>query len=119
MIKDIVVNTRPFNLVPGEVIFAEDKRLVLTGIPTEHFCDDGRSYYTVTGTVEDEVLEKDDFWQGRNVQVYLGDEGCPGYEYDNRPCTMARSRVAHIAAEAKYAEWLDFKPGRSFNADYE
>lgn len=114
MITNIEVNTKPFNLVKGEVLFAEYKRVELLGEPVEKFHDNGRPYYIVQARVLFDMLDfeaghGDGFWVGRTIDIFLGDEGCPGYQYDNRPCTLARSMEAHKANLKKYAQWNHYR----------
>lgn len=111
-IKSIVVGHKPFKLEPGEHIYSEAGLYLITGRPRSASTPSIKVLPVVfiealgepgTGAFG-EVPYK---WkEGKPCELFLGDEGAPGYAYDNRPCKMARSWLGAKAASVAYRVWL-------------
>lgn len=115
-IKSVVVGLKPFNFAPGEHIYGPAGLYVINGKPekTAH----GADVLPVTllkalGDGSFEWAEIPYKWaEGTQFQIFLGDRGVPGYAYDDRPCTLARSWPMAKAADKAYWVWWarDWKP---------
>lgn len=101
-IKNVVVKTKPFAFNVGDKLFtcAHFGGQSLTVIsPLEVNC--GIEKVKVLITDSDGGYSK-----GRESYIFPGDLGVPGFAYDDRKCSLFRSKKAANAHAGVYAEWL-------------
>lgn len=105
-IKSIIVSTKPFKFEVGDKLFT-----------CEFF--GGKSLTVVSplevknGIEKVKVLITDSKYQstiGREEYIFPGDLGVPGIAYDDRKCSLFRSKKAADMHDGVYAAWLAKKP---------
>ena len=111
-IKSIAVSLKPFKLEPGEHIYAGAGLYLITGLPYAGCVPSIKVLPVILiealGEPGSGALGGIPYkWkEGKACVLYLGDEGVPGFAYDNRPCTLARSWHGAKEASKAYSVWL-------------
>lgn len=103
-IKSIAVSLKPFKLEPGEHIYAGDGLYLITGVPYTGCWQSIKVLPVIL--IEASGATPYKWKEGKACVLYLGDEGVPGFAYDNRPCTLARSWHGAKEASKAYSVWL-------------
>lgn len=110
-IKSIVVSTKPFKFEVGDKLFT-----------CEFFS--GNSLTVVSplevknGIEKLKVLVTDSEYQwaiGREEYIFPGDLGVPGFAYDDRKCSLFRSKKAANNHAGVYAAWLKRNPVKDWD----
>lgn len=104
-IKSIVVSVKPFTFNVGDKLFTCEffggKSLtVLSPLERDNY---GIEKVKVLVTDTDSDYK---FFVGREDYIFPGDLGIPGYAYDDRKCSLFRSKKAANAHAGVYASWL-------------
>jgi hypothetical protein len=112
-IKSIVVSTKPFKFNVGDQLFTCEffggKTLTVLG-PVENPL--GIEKVKVLCTDSDKCYS---FCVGREDYIFPGDLGVPGFAYDDRKCSLFRSKKAADVHAGVYSKWLDRKPVRGYH----
>lgn len=114
-IKSIKVGLRPVHLAVGDVIYegvkGYMKKIVVKSAPYNKYPDEHRAMWVCD--VEKTYLptgDKMDNWLSRGKmrpgQIYLGDDGVEGYQYDDRPSRIGRSEEGAHLRYQHYSCWL-------------
>lgn len=108
MIQSIQVNTKPFAVKAGETYWVNhifDTMEVVILDPT------AKSEAAGLPVFRAKVISagEQDYYIGKEIDLFPRDLGLPGYAYDNRPCGLFRSRLAADAATGRYFKWLDYR----------
>lgn len=105
-IKNITVKCKPFAFNVGDKLFT-----------CEFFGGQSLTVLNpleVNGGIEKvKVLITDSdggYSTGRESYIFPGDLGVPGFAYDDRKCSLFRSKKAANAHAGVYAEWLNRNP---------
>lgn len=114
-IKSVVVKTKPFAFNVGDKLFTceffgSQSLIVLSPLEIDGWVEkvkvlitDSRYGYTV----------------GREDYIFPGDLGVPGFTYDDRKCSLFRSKIAANTHDGVYAEWLKSKPVRDWEPHFD
>jgi hypothetical protein len=107
-IKSIVVSSKPFKFNVGDQLFTCEffggKTLTVLS-PVE--INGGIEKVKVLCTDSDKCYS---FCVGREDYIFPGDLGVPGFAYDDRKCSLFRSKKAANAHAGVYSKWLDRNP---------
>lgn len=107
-IKNVVVKTKPFAFNVGDTVYTCEffggKTLTVLS-PVEINC--GIEKVKVLCTHSDSLYK---YSVGREDYIFPGDLGVPGFAYDDRKCSLFRSKIAANAHAGVYAEWLNKNP---------
>lgn len=114
-IKSIKVGLRPVHLAVGDVVYDGVKgcmkKIVVKGKPYNKYPDHSRAMwvcdvektYLPTGDKLDEGLCRGVM---RADQIFLGDDGVEGYQYDDRPSRIGRSEEGAHMRYQHYRKWF-------------
>lgn len=105
-IKSVSVKTKPFTFQPGDIVytcefFSSQTLKVLAPLEVNN------------GIEKVKVLILDSSYAysiGREDYIFPGDLGVPGFVYDDRKCSLFRSKKAADAHAGVYSKWLDENP---------
>lgn len=114
-IKNIVVSRKPFDFKVGDVLFTCE----FFGGKTVEVIN---SLEVNSGIEKVKVLILDsnyDYSIGREDYIFPGDLGVPGFAYDDRKCSLFRSKKAADAHAGVYAEWLERNPPFDYGSYWE
>lgn len=105
-IKSIEVKAKPFKFAVGDKLFTCDMfgSMSVTVVSPVETTKHGIELVKVF--VDDGLYGS----KGRVTEIFPGDMGVPGFAYDNRPCSLFRTKQAADAHKGKYVEWLDNSP---------
>lgn len=131
MQKVITVKPRKITFNKGDVYYTGSleytERHVVQGPPVQE--DPGIWFVPVMSTNIGNVCKKDswvfDYGIAKEGRLFPGDQGVPGYTYDNRPCTLAFTvQGAHDKAMQKVSWRLKCSAEKrnylkSLNVDFE
>lgn len=102
IIKNIVVKHKPFAINIGDIVHTADMFGGLTGVVIE-----GINAPCMIQRFKVKVIAAEwEFMVGRERELFPGDLGMPGHSYDDRPCSLFRSRQAAKVADGRYTDWL-------------
>ena len=105
-IKSVSVKVKPFNFEVGNILFTCDffgGETIKVIKPLE----------VNSGIEKVKVLILDSNYGysiGREDYIFPADLGVPGFSYDDRKCSLFRSKIAANAHAGVYAGWLNTKP---------
>lgn len=103
MIKNITVKTKPF-VVGDNFYIASAGKVKQYEVIENPKATDGIFTVLVRLIQNGEVFE-----------FYPGDDGVPGYQYDDRPCIWGRSEITALQQRDLYAVWLYDHVGKFTN----
>lgn len=99
LVKQIVAHPK---FVVGETLFVEDlysvQEIVVTARPT------WRPFATFGGSWM--LLGVDSY--GNSLSYHLSDMGVPGFNYDDRPCRVHKTREAAVEGVEATQTWLSY-----------
>lgn len=113
-IKSVSVKVKPFNFEVGNILFTCDffgGKTIKVIKPLE----------VNSGIEKVKVLILDSNYGysiGREDYIFPADLGVPGFAYDDRKCSLFRSKKAADAHTGVYAAWLDRNPPVDYGFSY-
>lgn len=114
-IKSIRVAAKPFPINIGDIVHTAD---MFSGGMTGEVIE-GITAPNGTHKFKVKVISSDwEFLIGREQELFPGDLGMPGHSYDDRPCSLFRSREAAKAADGRYIDWLTKHQERQVTEGY-
>jgi len=109
MIHSIQVRTKPFNVKAGETYWVNQ---IFDTMEVVIIDPDAVSEFTERNLFRVKVISagEQDYFIGKEIDLFPRDLGLPGLAYDDRPCGLFRSKLAADAATGRYMKWLMCRP---------